>query len=148
MINMEKSRNGESTCIYKKQEVVLSSGWRTNKDLDKRQKVILNIIKILHKRKPNATQECLEKIPQMAKRFEEILYKTAPNKDTYETFHDDRTLKQRLRQVAVDVKKKNDTKNSNRNPQSQKKSPQRFRLKTLRRRKLDKPALGKIDEEI
>uniref|UniRef100_A0A7S2R6B1 Mediator complex subunit 15 KIX domain-containing protein n=1 Tax=Eucampia antarctica TaxID=49252 RepID=A0A7S2R6B1_9STRA len=147
MIKIDKCRNGDSTCMYKKQEIVLSSGWRTNKDLDKRQKIILNIVKILHKRKPNATQECLEKIPKMARRFEEILYKSASSKDTYDTYHDDRTLKQRLRQVAVDVKKKHDTKNSSISSQCQK-SSHRFKLKSFRRRKFDTQVLCKIEEEL
>ena len=102
-------------------------------------------IKILHKREPNATEECLARIPRMARQFEEIMYKQAPSKDNYDAFHDDRALKQRLQQVAFEVKKKCDSKNGKTTPVA--KSNNRFKIKSFRRRKFENPVLCKIDEE-
>ena len=103
-------------------------------------------IKILHKRKPNATEECLERIPRMARQFEEIMYKQAPSKDNYDAFHDDRALKQRLQQVAFEVKMKNDSKKG-KTTTSLSKNNNRFKIKSFRRRKFEAPVLCKIDEE-
>jgi hypothetical protein len=57
-------------------------------------------VQLLRQRKPNAPQEWLNKLPQMAKRFEESLYRSAPS---FEAYNDISTLKQRLQQLAMNI---------------------------------------------
>ena len=52
---------------------------------------------LLQKRKPNAPPEWLKKIPDMARRLEDSLYRRAPTKEVYQDMN---TLKQRLHGVA------------------------------------------------
>jgi hypothetical protein len=54
----------------------------------------------LKQRKPNAPQDWLKKLPQMAKRLEESLYRSAKSFDEY---NDASTLKQRLQQLAHNI---------------------------------------------
>lgn len=58
-------------------------------------------VQLLQARKPNAPQEWLNKLPQMAKRLEETLYRSAP---TFIAYNDANTLKQRLQQLAMRMK--------------------------------------------
>ena len=62
--------------------------------------MIARIVQLLQQRKPNAPQEWLKKLPQMAKRLEESLYRSAKSFDEY---NDANTLKQRLQQLAVNI---------------------------------------------
>ena len=72
--------------------------WHKNKeDLPIRRNMITQIVHLLQKRKPNAPPEWLKKIPDMARRLEDSLYRSAPSKDIY---RDMDTLKQRLHGVA------------------------------------------------
>ena len=57
-------------------------------------------VHLLRQRKPNAPQEWLNKLPQMAKRLEESLYRSAASFDAY---NDISTLKQRLQQLAMNI---------------------------------------------
>lgn len=57
-------------------------------------------VQLLRQRKPNAPQEWLDKLPAMAKRLEESLYRSAPSFDAY---NDINTLKQRLQQLAMNI---------------------------------------------
>ena len=57
-------------------------------------------VQLLRQRKPNAPQEWLNKLPQMAKRLEESLYRSAPS---FEAYNDISTLKQRLQQLAMNI---------------------------------------------
>jgi len=57
-------------------------------------------VHLLQQRKPNAPQEWLKKLPQMAKRLEESLYRSAKS---FEEYNDATTLKQRLQQLAVNI---------------------------------------------
>ena len=57
-------------------------------------------VQLLQQRKPNAPQEWLNKLPQMAKRLEESLYRSAPS---FEAYKDVTTLKQRLQQLAMNI---------------------------------------------
>jgi len=52
----------------------------------------------LRQKKPDASQEWLIKLPQTAKRLDEILFREAPSLAVY---HDNSTLEQRLRQLAL-----------------------------------------------
>jgi len=51
-------------------------------------------------RKPDASKEWLSKLPQLAHRLEESLYRSAPS---FEAYNDISTLKQRLEQLAINV---------------------------------------------
>ena len=57
-------------------------------------------MQICQQRKPNAPQEWLKKLPQLAKRLEESLYLSAPS---FEAYNDLNTLKQRLQQLAMNI---------------------------------------------
>ena len=59
-----------------------------------------NSVHLLKQRKPNAPQDWLKKLPQMAKRLEESLYRSAKSFDEY---NDASTLKQRLQQLAHNI---------------------------------------------
>jgi len=52
------------------------------------------------KRKPDASKEWLSKLPQLAHRLEESLYRSA---SSFEAYNDISTLKQRLEQLAINV---------------------------------------------
>lgn len=78
----------------------LNGGWQSDKDYQERRKMIAKIVHLLQQRKPNAPQEWLKKLPQMAKRLEESLYRSAKNFDEY---NDASTLKNRLQQLAVNI---------------------------------------------
>merc|ERR1712238_653417 len=81
----------------------LNGGWQNDKDVTDRRKMIAKIVHLLQQRKPNAGQEWLKKLPQMAKRLEESLYRSAPS---FEAYNDVTTLKQRLQQLAINIGKK------------------------------------------
>jgi hypothetical protein len=55
------------------------------------------IIELLQLRRPNATPDWRQKLPQMAKRLEEALYSEA---NSYQEYIDRTTLKGRLQQLA------------------------------------------------
>jgi E1A/CREB-binding protein len=78
----------------------VNGGWQSDKDYQDRRKMIGKIVLLLQQRKPNAPQEWLKKLPQMAKRLEESLYRSAMSFDEY---NDASTLKQRLQQLAVSI---------------------------------------------
>jgi E1A/CREB-binding protein len=81
----------------------LNGGWQSDKDYQERRKMIAKIVHLLQQRKPNAPQEWLKKLPQMAKRLEESLYRTATS---FEEYNDANTLKHRLQQLAVNIGQK------------------------------------------
>jgi E1A/CREB-binding protein len=78
----------------------LNGGWQSDKDYQERRKMIGKIVLLLQQRKPNAPQEWLKKLPQMAKRLEESLYRSATS---FAEYNDVNTLKQRLQQLAVNI---------------------------------------------
>ena len=78
----------------------LNGGWQSDRDYQDRRKMIAKIVHLLQQRKPNAPDEWLKKLPQMAKRLEESLYRSAKSFDQY---NDTSTLKQRLQQLAVNI---------------------------------------------
>ena len=57
-------------------------------------------VHLLQLRKPNAPQDWLKKLPQMAKRLEESLYRGA---SSFQAYSDESTLKQRLQQLALNI---------------------------------------------
>eukprot|EP00536_Pseudo-nitzschia_multiseries_P016034 jgi/Psemu1/247266/estExt_Genewise1.C_10040019 len=78
----------------------LNGGWQSDQDYSERRKMIAKIVHLLKLRKPNAPQDWLKKLPQMAKRLEESLYRSAKSFDEY---NDGNTLKQRLQQLAHSI---------------------------------------------
>jgi len=62
--------------------------------------MIANIVQLLKQRKPNAPSDWLKKLPQMAKRLEESLYRSAKS---FAEYNDGSTLKQRLQQLAHNI---------------------------------------------
>lgn len=85
------------------QQGVLNGGWHSDKDYESRREMIKKIVLLLQQRKPNAPTEWLKKLPQMAKRLEESLYRSAKSFDEY---NNSNTLKHRLQQLAVSIGKK------------------------------------------
>eukprot|EP00587_Corethron_hystrix_P001372 CAMPEP_0113305838 /NCGR_PEP_ID=MMETSP0010_2-20120614/5322_1 /TAXON_ID=216773 ORGANISM="Corethron hystrix, Strain 308" /NCGR_SAMPLE_ID=MMETSP0010_2 /ASSEMBLY_ACC=CAM_ASM_000155 /LENGTH=1600 /DNA_ID=CAMNT_0000160371 /DNA_START=446 /DNA_END=5248 /DNA_ORIENTATION=- /assembly_acc=CAM_ASM_000155 len=77
--------------------------WQSDKDVADRREMIQKIVRLLQLRKPNAPQEWLKKLPQMAKRLEESLYRSAKSFDEY---NNSSTLKFRLQQLAMTIGQK------------------------------------------
>mmetsp|Transcript_1070 Transcript_1070/g.3941 ORF Transcript_1070/g.3941 Transcript_1070/m.3941 type:complete len:198 (+) Transcript_1070:48-641(+) len=69
-----------------------------NAHLQERRKMITNIARLLQARKPNAPVEWMQKLPQMARRLEESLFRSAHSFDEYK---DTATLKKRLQALAM-----------------------------------------------
>ncbi|GMH70233.1 hypothetical protein TrST_g12427 [Triparma strigata] len=78
----------------------LNGGWQSDQDVNARRKMIAKIVALLQQRKPHAPEEWLKKLPQMAKRLEESLYRSAAN---FEAYNDVQTLKQRLQALAMSI---------------------------------------------
>lgn len=57
-------------------------------------------VHLLQLRKPNAPQDWLKKLPAMAKRLEESLYRGAA---TFQQYNDESSLKSRLQQLAMNI---------------------------------------------
>ena len=60
--------------------------------------MIQQIVFLLRKRKPDAPPEWIQKLPEMARRLEDRLYRVAQSKMEYQNMA---TLKQRLQDVAI-----------------------------------------------
>jgi len=60
--------------------------------------MITNIARLLQARKPNAPVEWMQKLPQMARRLEESLFRSA---QSFEEYRDTQTLKKRLQALAM-----------------------------------------------
>jgi E1A/CREB-binding protein len=82
----------------------LNGGWQSDKDYEDRRTMITKIVHLLQLRKPNAPPDWLSKLPQMAKRLEESLYRSAKS---FEEYNDSNTLKNRLQQLAFSIGMKN-----------------------------------------
>lgn len=59
--------------------------------------IIYRSVDLLKARKPNPTQDWLDKLPQMAKRIESSLFKSAPD---FRSYSDTTTLNHRIQQLA------------------------------------------------
>ena len=60
--------------------------------------MITNIARLLQARKPNATADWMQRLPQMARRLEESLFRSAAS---FEEYRDTSTLKKRLQALAI-----------------------------------------------
>jgi E1A/CREB-binding protein len=65
-----------------------------------RRKMVTSIAKLLQQRKPNAPTEWMKKLPQMARRLEESLFREAVS---FEEYKNQDTLKKRLQKLALDM---------------------------------------------
>ena len=77
---------------------IVRKAWHSVEDLDARTSMVNHIVDLLKIRRPNATEDWTEKLPQMAKRLEDALYHSANSAAEY---MDRSTLKQRLQQLAL-----------------------------------------------
>jgi len=73
-----------------------NGGWQSNADIPDRRRVIYSICKVIEQMRPDARQMS-QKLPFMAKRLEEHLYRSAQTKEEY---LDPSTLKKRLQMIA------------------------------------------------
>ena len=60
--------------------------------------MITNIARLLQARKPNATAEWTQRLPQMAQRMEDSLFRSAVS---FEEYRDTSTVKKRLQALAI-----------------------------------------------
>ncbi|TMW66354.1 hypothetical protein Poli38472_004119 [Pythium oligandrum] len=74
------------------------TAWQSENDLPLRRKMIGRIVSLLQQRKPDAPAEWIRRLPDMARRLEDSLYRTAKNRDEYGDFS---SLKTRLQHLAV-----------------------------------------------
>jgi len=77
--------------------------WQSDRDVSDRREMVQKIVRLLQQRKPDAPQEWLKKLPQMAKRLEESLYRSA---QSFVEYNDTNTLKFRLQQLAMTIGQK------------------------------------------
>ena len=78
-------------------------GWQSDEDNHTRRMMIGKIVLLLRQRKPDAPETWLKKLPQIAKRLEQHLYRMAPSLSEYNNVN---TLKQRLKQLAATISMK------------------------------------------
>ena len=71
--------------------------WQRKEDRNDRIKMIHQIVRLLRTKKPNAPASWLKKLPDMARRLEDTLYRHAKSKEEYMNA---KTLKVRLQDVA------------------------------------------------
>mmetsp|Transcript_17915 Transcript_17915/g.20693 ORF Transcript_17915/g.20693 Transcript_17915/m.20693 type:complete len:1767 (+) Transcript_17915:908-6208(+) len=69
-----------------------------------RREMIANIVHLLKESKPNCTKEFLQKLPSMAKRLEDKLYRYASSVEDYTNRG---TLRQRLQKIALQISQAN-----------------------------------------
>mmetsp|Transcript_17060 Transcript_17060/g.23709 ORF Transcript_17060/g.23709 Transcript_17060/m.23709 type:complete len:300 (-) Transcript_17060:574-1473(-) len=74
--------------------------WQSDQDTAERKLMIARIVRILKKRKANPSNEWIRRLPQMARKLEVKLYRSARSKDEYV---DATTLKQRLENLALTI---------------------------------------------
>ncbi|CAJ1959963.1 unnamed protein product [Cylindrotheca closterium] len=78
----------------------LNGTWRSNSDMAQRRVIVKEIVKSIHRRRPNAPQSFKKQLPSMVQRLEEALYKNAPSMEVYADLS---TLEQRLETLARKV---------------------------------------------
>ncbi|KAL3806032.1 hypothetical protein ACHAXA_006869 [Cyclostephanos tholiformis] len=96
---------GEGTCGGKNgQQNFLdghfAGGWQSNADLPDRRRINFHIIKVIERMRPDANRMSQNRLPLMAKKLEEHLYRSAHTKEEYV---DLASLKRRLHLIAKGV---------------------------------------------
>jgi len=98
--DVDKGLDGESPTEGTVNQAFLdgafAGGWQSNEDLPDRRKIILNIVRVIEQMRPDANNMS-RKLPEMAKRLEGHLYRSAVTKQEY---LDPNTLKKRLQMIA------------------------------------------------
>lgn len=74
------------------------SVWQSEADIPLRRRMIAKIVTLLQNRKPNAPKEWIVKLPDMARRLEDSMYRTASCEAEYANFD---TLQKRLLDIAM-----------------------------------------------
>lgn len=77
-----------------------AGGWQSNADLPDRRRIIFSIIKVIERMRPDANRMSQNRLPLMAKKLEEHLYRSA---HTREDYIDPASLKRRLHIIAKGV---------------------------------------------
>jgi hypothetical protein len=77
--------------------------WHSPDDAPVRQQIAEQIVTLLQQRRPNATEDWQQKLPNMGKRLEDALYIKANSLDEYQDFG---TLKNRLQLLAQQMNQK------------------------------------------
>ena len=67
-------------------------------DLSNRREIIKIIVRILRRRRPDAPKEWIVKIPDMARRFEDKMYRMAKSREEY---LNRATIGKRMRDIAL-----------------------------------------------
>uniref|UniRef100_A0A7S2EL62 Mediator complex subunit 15 KIX domain-containing protein n=1 Tax=Trieres chinensis TaxID=1514140 RepID=A0A7S2EL62_TRICV len=111
----------QQQCTQGQQQILhhgMNGGWQSGKDLNSRRKMSAKIIQIIQQRARNANVEWLKKVPIMAMRLEEFIYRSAPS---FKAYNDDSTLKNRLQEGAMYfiIKTKNAQKQMHKQKQQQ-----------------------------
>ena len=75
----------------------------TEEDMPIRRVMIQKIVELLKKKKPGADENWKKKLPDMARRLEDSLYRSASSRQHYA---DEKTLKARLQEVAIKMTKR------------------------------------------
>lgn len=93
-IDNEEVKNVEQNDIKE----VNSEKWQNpSADQDARKRIIQDIVGLIKGRKPGPSKEWLAKLPDMARRLEDKLYRQA---ESFSIYQDPTTLAARLRQIA------------------------------------------------
>ena len=98
--NEEEGKNddgGASKIAETKSSTSSRITWQRKEDRNDRIKMIHQIVRLLRTKKPNAPASWLKKLPDMARRLEDTLYRHAKSKEEYMNA---KTLKVRLQDVA------------------------------------------------
>lgn len=82
--------------------------WHSGSDMAQRRMILKEIVRSIHRRRPNASSSMRKQLPMMAKKMEETLYKEAPSREDYVDLN---TLDRRLEALAQKVKKQADAMN-------------------------------------
>lgn len=82
--------------------------WHSPEDLPTRQYIAEQIVSLLQQRRPNASEDWQQKLPNMGRRLEDALYLKA---NSLEEYRDINTLKHRLQQLAQQMNSKNTPQN-------------------------------------
>lgn len=75
------------------------AGWQSNDDIGHRREMIQNIMKLLKRQDTSMPPEWQSKLPLIVKQLEVVLYRSA---QSFATYSDTSTLKERLRLVALE----------------------------------------------
>ena len=91
--------DGDDDDGAKLQGIATTPAWYfQDQHLETRRRMITDIARLLQARKPNATADWMQRLPQMARRLEESLFRSATS---FEEYRDTSTLKKRLQALAI-----------------------------------------------